>query len=66
MDFRVPASSAIRPMPDPHTITNLEGLRIYEDDELVFDASDPSTYTVCETADDIATALAINDDTEDR
>lgn len=34
------------------------GLRIYEGDALVFDGSDPTTYIVCETADDFAAALA--------
>ena len=52
--FRVPAPSAIRPAHE-HP---LEQLRIYDGDELIFDGSDPSTYTVCQTAADIATALA--------
>ncbi len=63
--FRAPAPSAIRPMHDPHTITGLGGLRIYEDGALVFDGSDPSTYTVCETAADIAAVLAAGPDTGD-
>jgi hypothetical protein len=45
-------------MHDPHTTTGLEGLRIYEGDELVFDGSDPTAYIVCETAEDLAAALA--------
>ncbi len=63
--FRAPASSPIRPMHDQHTTTALAGLRIYEDDRLIFDGSDPTTYTVCQSADDIAAALASNDNTED-
>jgi len=53
-------------MHDPDISISLEGLRIYEDDELVFDGSDPSTYTVCEIATDIATALAAGADMEDQ
>lgn len=43
-------------MIDPNT--PIEEILIYEGDELVFDGSDPSTYIVCETAEDIAKALA--------
>ena len=53
-------------MHDPHTSTSLEGLRIYEGDELVFDGADPTTYVVCETAAAITAALAGSAATEDR
>jgi hypothetical protein len=36
----------------------LEQLRIYDGDELIFDGSDPSTYTVCETAEQLEAAFA--------
>jgi len=45
-------------MHDTDTTTSLEGLLIYEDDELAFDGADRSTYTVCESAADIAAAFA--------
>ena len=35
----------------------LEGLVIYDGDELIFDGSDPSTYIVCRTPEDIRRAL---------
>ena len=47
--FRGPASSAIRPMHDTETNIALEQLLFYDGDALIFDGSDPSTYTVCET-----------------
>ena len=56
--FRVPASSAIRPMHDTDTDITLEQLRIYDGDELIFDGSDPTTYTVCETAEQLVAAFA--------
>ncbi len=42
-------------MHDPHTHTDidLEAVRIYDGDELIFDGSDPSTYVVLETAEEI-------------
>ena len=43
--FRGPAPSAIRPMHNTNTDITLEQLRIYDGDELIFDGSDPSTYT---------------------
>ena len=45
-------------MHDPHTTTGLEGLRIYDGDELVLAGSDPTPYIVCETPEDLAAALA--------
>gem|GEM_PF-4028717 len=59
--FGVPAPSAIRPMHDPTTTTRLEGLRIYEGDELIFDGADPTTYVLCESADELAAALAVGE-----
>jgi hypothetical protein len=56
--FRAPASSAIRPMHDADTNITLQQLRIYDGDELIFDGSDPSTYTVCQTAEQLEAALA--------
>lgn len=43
------------PMHDPHTQTDIdiESIRIYEGDELVFDGSDPTSYVVLQTAADI-------------
>jgi len=52
-------------MHDPATTTGLEGLRIYEGDELVFDGSDPTTYVVCSTAEELAAAMGLNVDEED-
>jgi hypothetical protein len=52
------------PMHDPDLITSLQGLRITCGDELLFDGSDPSTYTICETAEDLAAALSLDCDTE--
>jgi hypothetical protein len=57
VSFRVPAPSAFRPMHDP-TTTGLEGLRIYDGDEVVFDGSDPTTYVLCETAEELEAAFA--------
>jgi hypothetical protein len=53
-------------MPD-HLDIPLEQLLIYEDDELVFDGSDPSSYVAGHTADDIRRALtaALTDDPGD-
>jgi len=39
-------------------ITLVEQLRIYDGDELIFDGSDPSTYTICETAEQLEAAFA--------
>lgn len=65
MGFRVPAPSAIGPMHDADT-TSLPELVSYGDDELLLDTADPSTYTVCNTAADIATALTTDRGTEER
>jgi hypothetical protein len=46
---------------DPPDHIPLEQLLIYEDDELLFDASDPSTYTVIEDADHLRRELAGDD-----
>ena len=40
---------ATRPMHDSDIPIKLEQLRIYEDDELIFDGSDPTTYTILRT-----------------
>ncbi len=53
-------------MHDPDTITILKGIRIYEDDELVFDGDDPSTYIVHESAEQLAAALTAGHDEDDR
>jgi hypothetical protein len=47
-------------MHDPHTHTDIDlaAVRIYEDDELIFDGSDPSSYVVLETPEDIAAFCA--------
>ena len=65
MGFRTPAPSAIGPIHDTDT-TSLPDLVIYDDDELLLDTTDPSTYTVCDTAADIATGLTTGRDTEQR
>jgi hypothetical protein len=43
-----------------HMETNitLQRLRIYDGGELIFDGSDPSTYTVCETAEQLEATFA--------
>jgi hypothetical protein len=43
------------PMHDPHTHTDRDpaAIRIYEGDELIFDGSDPTSYVVLGTADDV-------------
>ena len=67
MGFRGTASSAIRPMHDTDTNVPLEQLRIYDGDELIFDGSDPTSYTVCETAEQLEAAFAAtHPDKEDR
>jgi len=54
-------------MHDTDTDSTLEQLRIYDGDELIFDGSDPSTYTVCETAEQLEAAFAAaGDGAEDR
>jgi len=45
-------------MHDTDTDITLEQLRIYDGDELIFDGSDPTTYTVCETAEQLVAAFA--------
>ncbi len=45
-------------MHDTDTDIPLEQLRIYDGDALVFDGSDPSTYAVCETAEQLQAAFA--------
>ncbi len=34
------------------------GLLIYDGDDLIFDGDDPSTYILCETAEDLEAAFA--------
>jgi len=53
-------------MPDTDNTTSLEGLLIYEDDELVLDGADRSAYTVCETAAEIAAALTTDTSEQQR
>ena len=43
---------------DTDTNIPLKQLCIYDGDELVFDGSDPNTYTVCETAEQFEAAFA--------
>jgi hypothetical protein len=43
-------------MPD-HLDIPLDRLLIYDGDELIFDGSDPATYVLCHTAEDIRRAL---------
>jgi hypothetical protein len=45
-------------MPDPHTNIPLEQIRIYDGDTLLFDGADASTYTLCETAEQLEAAFA--------
>lgn len=45
-------------MHDTDTDIPLEQLRIYDGDTLIFDGSDPSTYTICETAEQLEAAFA--------
>lgn len=45
-------------MHDTDTNIPLGQLRIYDGEELVFDGSDPGTYTVCETAEELEAAFA--------
>ena len=45
-------------MHDTDTDITLEQLGIYDGDELIFDGSDPSTYMVCETAEQLEAAFA--------
>ena len=65
MGFRAPAPSTIGPMQNTDT-TSHPDLVIYDDDELLLDTADPSTYTVCTTPSDIAAALTTDPDTEQR
>ena len=46
-------------MHNTDTDITLEQLRIYDGDELIFDGSDPSTYIVCETAEQLEAAFAV-------
>ena len=45
-------------MHDTDTNIPLQQLRIYDGDELIFDGSDPTSYTVCETAEPLKAAFA--------
>jgi len=45
-------------MHDPDTIITLEEIRIYDGDQLIFNGSDLSTYTVCTTAEQLEAAFA--------
>ena len=45
-------------MHDTDTNITLEQLRIYDGDELIFDGSDPSTYIVCTTTEQLEAAFA--------
>jgi hypothetical protein len=36
----------------------IAGLLIYDGDDLIFDGDDPSTYILCETAEDLQAAFA--------
>ena len=45
-------------MPEQPTPDTLTGLLIYDQDELIFDGDDPSTYIVCNTAEDLERAFA--------
>ena len=45
-------------MHNTDTDITLEQLRIYDGDELIFDGSDPSTYMVCTTAEQLEAAFA--------
>jgi len=45
-------------MHDTDTDITLGQLRIYDGDEVIFDGSDPSTYIVCETAEQLEAAFA--------
>ena len=58
VDFRGPAPERDRAMHDPDTTIPLEQIRIYDGDELIFHGSDPSTYTVCTTAEELEAAFA--------
>ena len=58
MDFRGPTPERDQAMHDPDTTIPLEEIRIYDGDELLFDGSDPCTYTVCATAEELAAAFA--------
>lgn len=52
--------------PRPAAALPFEDFLIYEGDELIFDGRDPSTYVVCETAEDIARCFAERTDTDDQ
>jgi len=53
-------------MHDADTNIPLEQLRIYDGDELIFDGSDPTSYTVCETAEQLEAAFAAGAVKDDR
>ena len=55
--FRAPAPGAIAPMYTADTTTSLNALVSQDDDEVLIETADPSTYALCETAADIVTAL---------
>ena len=42
------------------TTTSLNTLIVQDDDEVLIDTTDPSTYAVCKTAAEIAAALTEN------
>jgi len=50
-----PEENAMAELPVPAAIA---GLRICDADDLIFDGDDPSTYILCETAEDLKTAFA--------
>jgi len=41
-----------------NTPNDLAGIRIYDGDELIFDGDDPTTYVICETAEQIESLFA--------
>ncbi len=47
-----------QPPPRSAAPVAFEDFLIYEGNELIFDGRDPSTYVVCETAEDIEKAFA--------
>ena len=59
MGFRVPTASVTRSMHNTdNTPNDLAGIRIYDGDELIFDGDDPTTYVICETAEQIESLFA--------
>jgi len=45
-------------MADLPVAAAVAGLLIYDGDDLIFDGDDPSTYILCETAEDLEAAFA--------